>query len=668
MKSIKAQILTIMILTVTISLSLVGGISCILGYRGTQSTLKTSMEETATVAADRVSYELKEYKIAVGEIGGLIRLSDPEATLQEKKELLQHRTDHYGFQRYNLLDTRGVSLLDGSDYSDREYFQQAMQGNTWVSEPVVSAVTGEMTVIVSAPIWAGGKMNTQVVGVVYFVPRESFLNEIAQSLQVSEHGAAYMLDANGTTIAHKNVENVRNQENTIRDAQNDPSLASLAAIESRMIAGEAGFDTYSYGGQKKFAAFAPIPDTNGWSIAINAPTSDFTRSAILAVIITIVLLIASTVIACLLALRLALGIGKPVKACADRLRLLAQGDLDAPVPEFCRNDEIGDLVESTQVIVSGLSLILKDIDQMLANMGEGNFMVDSQAADRYIGNFEPLLISLRKLKAKLSDVLLQIRTSAEQIAAGAEQVSDGAQALAQGSTEQASSVEELAASVNEISNGSKQTAVLTNNSQHHAQEAGAQITNSNDQMQQMAEAMSAITTSSEQIGRIISTIEDIAFQTNILALNAAVEAARAGAAGKGFAVVADEVRNLAGKSDEAAKATKELIENSIQAVQRGNVIVSSVRDSLQKTTELAIQAVSDMGEVAVAVSEEAESISQVTVGLDQISAVVQTNSATSEESAAASEELSSQAQILKDLVAQFHLPQDSFDYGSPKYQ
>ena len=147
MKSIKAQILTIMILTVTISLSLVGGISCILGYRGTQSTLKTSMEETATVAADRVSYELKEYKIAVGEIGGLIRLSDPEATLQEKKELLQHRTDHYGFQRYNLLDTRGVSLLDGSDYSDREYFQQAMQGNTWVSEPVVSAVTGEMTVI-----------------------------------------------------------------------------------------------------------------------------------------------------------------------------------------------------------------------------------------------------------------------------------------------------------------------------------------------------------------------------------------------------------------------------------------------------------------------------------------------------------------------------------------
>ena len=664
MKSIKAKILAVMILTIVISLSLVGGVSCMLGYNGTLSTLQASMEETAAVAADRVSYELREYKTAVSEIGGLIRLSDPAATLQEKEALLQQRADQYGFARYNLLDTRGVSLLNGEDYSDREYFQQAVQGNPWVSEPIVSNVTGEMTVIVAAPVWRGGEMGSQVVGVVYFVPHEGFLNDIVMSLQVSENGAAYMLDANGTTIAHKDAENVRNQENTIQDAQSDSSLAPLAAIEKRMIAGETGFDTYSYGGVDKFTAFAPIPDTNGWSIAINAPTADFTHSATLAVIATIVILVISTVVACLLALRLALGIGKPVKACADRLRLLSQGDLDAPVPEFHRNDEIGDLVESTQIIVTGLSLILKDIDQMLASMGSGNFVVDSQAADRYIGNFEPLLISLRKLKNKLSDVLLQIRVSAEQIAAGAEQVSDGAQALAQGSTEQASSVEELAASVNEISNGTKQTAALSDSSQHHAEEAGAHVIRSNDQMAQMSDAMSAITTSSEQIGRNIATIEDIAFQTNILALNAAVEAARAGTAGKGFAVVADEVRNLAGKSDEAAKATKDLIENSIQAVQRGNVIVGEVINSLQQTTDLAKGAVSDMGEVAEAVSDIAESISQVTIGLDQISSVVQTNSATSEESAAASEELSSQAQLLKDLVAQFHLPQD----GGQKYQ
>lgn len=168
---------------------------------------------------------------------------------------------------------------------------------------------------------------------------------------------------------------------------------------------------------------------------------------------------------------------------------------------------------------------------------------------------------------------------------------------------------------------------------------------------------------SKKIGNIITTIEDIAFQTNILALNAAVEAARAGTAGKGFAVVADEVRNLAFKSDQAAKATKELIESSVESVQNGNAIVTNVTDSLQKTTDLAGLAVDDMVRVAEMVDTISAAIAQVTVGLDQISAVVQTNSATSEQSAAASEELSSQAQLLDDLVGQFRLPDNVHSYG-----
>ena len=656
MKSIKAKILVSTISTVVISLILVGGIACALGYMGTQSALENSMRQTAVVAAERVSYQLREYMTIASETGSLPRLSDPESTLADKQQLLQQKVDTYGFQRYNLLDTRGHSLLDGSDYSNRAYFQEAMKGNAYVSEPLISSATGEVTIIVSAPVWENGEAGGRIIGVVYFVPHETFLNDIVSSLKISAGGSSYMLDAKGNTIAHKNLESVLNQENTIEDARSDKSLADLAAIESDMIAGHTGFEQYRYDGVTKFTAYAPVPDTNGWSIAINAPTSDFTGTTVLGVIVTVVLLAVAAIVASLLALRLAVGIGTPIKACAERLELLSQGNLDAPVPDFQRNDEVGALVTSTTIIVNALSAILKDIDYLLGQMGHGNFVVDSQIADLYIGNFEPLLVSMRQIKDKLSDTLSQISASAGQISSGANQVSDGAQALAQGATEQASSVQELAATIHEIFDSTQETAAVSRESQSRAEQAGGEVVRSNELMKQMTVAMKEISESSQKISNIITTIEDIAFQTNILALNAAVEAARAGTAGKGFAVVADEVRNLASKSDEAAKATKDLIESSVQSVENGNKIVNEVTGALHRTTELAGLAVADMVKVAGMVEAAVVSISQVTEGLDQISAVVQTNSATSEESAAASEELSSQAQLLNDLVSQFQLP------------
>lgn len=655
LQSIKAKILTAMISTIFISLTLVGGVSCILGYNGTMSTLEDSMTETAAISAERVSYQLQNYMTIAMEAGSMSQLSDSRSSLSAKKQLLQQKIDTYAFQRYNLLDTHGISLLDGSDFSQRNYFKEAMKGNACVSEPLISAITGEVTIIVSAPIWENGKSGGTVAGVVYFVPQETFLNDIVSTLKISEGGSAYMLDANGNTIAHKNLENIRNQENTIQDAQTDTSLKALAAIESDMISGGSGFSRYTYDGTNKLIAYAPVPNTNGWSIAINAPVSDFTGAVIHSVTITLILLVITLIVASLLALRLAVGIGTPVKACSERLKLLAEGDLDSPVPTFDRNDEIGELVASTTIIVDTLRAIIKDIDYLLEHMGNGNFVIDSQAAELYVGNFEPMLNSLRRIKQKLSDVLLQINVSANQISSGASQVSNGAQALAQGAAEQASSIEELASTIHDISNNMNETAAVSKATQNRMEEAQKQVNHSDELMKKMTVSMEEINTSSQKIGNIIATIEDIAFQTNILALNAAIEAARAGEAGKGFAVVADEVRNLASKSDQAAKATRELIVNSIETVESGNAIAADVTQALQQTTKLAGLAVNDMTKAAGMVETAVGAINQVTSGLDQISSVVQTTSATSEESAAASEELSSQAQLLNNLVGQFKL-------------
>ena len=180
---------------------------------------------------------------------------------------------------------------------------------------------------------------------------------------------------------------------------------------------------------------------------------------------------------------------------------------------------------------------------------------------------------------------------------------------------------------------------------------------SSQQMELLVNAMSDISTTSEQIENIISTIENIAFQTNILALNASVEASRAGEAGKGFAVVANEVRTLAAKSDQAAKATKDLIENSVRATTRGSAIVQEVSESLHKTLTLVTQSNSAIDEIADAVQEEAEAVSQVAEGLGQIASVVQTNTANSEESAAVSAELFEQVNQMKNQTSNFRLKQ-----------
>ena len=386
------------------------------------------------------------------------------------------------------------------------------------------------------------------------------------------------------------------------------------------------------------------------------------RSSMISIGVILAVMVVATFLVLGTAFKLVKGIMEPTEEVRKALMGFSEGNLDIPVDYESKN-ELGDMCNALRSSQDTLSTVIEDICYLLGEMAVGNFDVRSRATDKYVGALGAVLESIRKINSNLSDTLAQIDMSAEQVSSGSEQVSTGAQALAQGATEQASAVEELSATITEISNNAKKNAESSELAMRHSLEAGGLVDESSKYMEEMVEAMGNISQSSQEIGRIISTIENIAFQTNILALNAAVEAARAGSAGKGFAVVADEVRNLATKSDQAAKATKELIDRSIESVQSGDEIVKKVSDALSRTVDAAGLAVNSLKEITKAVETEAESIAQVTEGIDQISSVVQTNSATSEESAAASEELSSQASLMKDLMMKFTLRSDK-GYGA----
>ncbi|MDE6616672.1 MAG: methyl-accepting chemotaxis protein [Lachnospiraceae bacterium] len=355
-----------------------------------------------------------------------------------------------------------------------------------------------------------------------------------------------------------------------------------------------------------------------------------------------------------IALRLIASITKPVKQVSVALKGFSMGQLDIPVTYKSRS-ELGGMCDALRTSQHVLTELISDECHILDEMASGNFDVKTKDENIYVGELGNILKSIRAINRNISDAIGQIMQGAEQVASEAMQVSNGSQSLAQGSTEQASSVEQLASTIVEISNNSKNNAHNSEQASAQSKLAGRQVEESVRLMGEMVLAMEKISNSSNEIGKIIATIENIAFQTNILALNAAVEASRAGEVGKGFAVVAEEVRGLAAKSDEAAKATKNLIEHSILTVNEGSGIVKSVSDSLTKTVEISNNVLEAVHSITQATAEEAESIEQVTRGVNEISCVVQTNSATSEEFAATSAEMSNQAALMKDILSRFTL-------------
>ena len=398
-------------------------------------------------------------------------------------------------------------------------------------------------------------------------------------------------------------------------------------------------------------------------VAANQLAATRTLSLIMIGIMVLVLVISLTV-ALVLSGKISRIISHPIRQLCSDAEALAVGDAaarqndDKTVRLLARSDELGQLSRAFDKLAGTIETRAQETRAIADGDLTVNITVYSE--NDVLGN------ALREMVASWAGLAGAIMATAGQVDAGAKLVSDSSGSLSQGATEQASAIEQLTASLLEVTSHTGENAENARTTSDLTLEIKGQAEAGNSQMEQMLRAMDEINLSSDNIGKIIKVIEDIAFQTNILALNAAVEAARAGDQGRGFAVVAQEVRSLAGQSAKAASETAELIENSVQKVGDGTKIAKKTAAALQQIVDGIAKTTGLVSTIADASGEQAAALQQINQGVEQISTVVQNTAASAEESAAASEELSMQAEELKRSVTAFRLPDHVEAPASPE--
>lgn len=538
-----------------------------------------------------------------------------------------------------------ASFVPGPDFdaAAKSWYQDGLQsdafilGDVYFDEDSQSYVVGASGVLKTAD----GAVRGVAAADVYL----DSISKIVSNVQIEDTGGIFLVDTRtDTIIGHRDKEITGQKLDEIKD--------DMFVYASQQIAeGKVGLSLYD----DTYIQVAHVPDSDWIAVAyvsraevlheLYQLTGSMLAVAVLAVLVLILLVV----------IQVRRVIGRPVKELSLVATRIAQGELDQSI-HYQSRDELGVLASDFNQVTLRLReyvAYIEEISEKLRAIAAGDLTFTLE--NEYTGEFEKIKIALDEISHALNSTMSQLRAASRDVAAGAEQVSNGATTLSQGSTEQAAEVETLAGhmnavseSVHNISKGAQKASLIS-------QDVRSGLLSSKDKMQNMTVVIQRISDRSTEIHKIVKTIEDIAFQTNILALNAAVEAARAGEAGKGFAVVADEVRALAGKSSSAAKETTVLLSQTVDSMEEGVHAAQDTADSILKVVDLADEMNKLLDGIADYTRQQDSNAAEITHGIEQISTVVQTNVSTAEASAAASEELASQAAMLRELVAKFRL-------------
>ncbi len=544
----------------------------------------------------------------------------------------------------NVL-TQSDGYTSGSDFevTERAWYKAVEEEKTILTDAYVDASTGNVILSAATPVYDQSGQN--IIGVAGVDVALDHINEVLPEYKIGNNGFVILATSEGNVIYHPNTDNQQK------------SLSELNADKTLIQAVEGGKDTsvhYSADGKSKYGYVGRIGSTDYLTISC-LPASEYFASLIRCIIIVLLLVIAGIVVIIITIRHLATQLTKPIVALNDVAQELAEGNLDVTL-DIVSENEIGELADSIQKTVDRLKEYINYIDEIssvLDRLADGKLKFTLKYD--YAGEFAKVKTALLHISGSFEQMIEDIIDSSTQVSIGADELSKAAQNIAEGAMTQAASVQELVATTESVS---QQVEENTEDAQKSATETSRvthMMQDSREQMNQMMEAMNKITETSNEVVSIIKTIEDIADQTNLLALNASIEAARAGEAGKGFAVVASEIGSLADDSSKAANNTRDLIEISLQQIDRGSSLAQNVVQSMQDVLD-AVEEVNGMiGKSAENNEAQNQSMEQIRVGIEDISKGVEDNSASAEETSATSQELAAQAATLEELVKRFDL-------------
>lgn len=627
---------------VAVMLIVVGVIAAQLNYSAILDNVESSLVTSTTLASNQISANMESYK-KLAKVTGEDAVLASASSDEEKGKLMDLYATEFGFTSGNILGTDGVSLKDGTDFSDREYVKQALAGVVNVSDITLSKLTGKYGFSVAAPLIGE---NGQTVGVVYYRMDVDFMEAITDSINISENSYAYIVDGTGTVIVHPDSELIT----TLNIAEQS---GSLGKVGNDLKAGQSGCASYTYNGEEIMCGYAPIDGTNGWGIVIAAPVADFTVTIYRTVNKIIVMVAILTVISIILAGVYAAIMSKKVINVEEALVAIAKGDFSTELQEAAGKDEIAVLNNAAYSLQTTLKGIIGETNKILGAMA--SYDLTSKDMKAYPGEFDSLVLSVNHISSIIKGLIAEVKESANCVGVGSKELADAAENLSQGTVAQANSIQTVAHDIENMAESIANSSENGNLVNKQLVALDAEIQTGNEEMTELLKVVKEVESMSNDIQKIVGTIDSIAFQTNILALNAAVEAASAGEHGKGFAVVADEIGNLANKCSDSSKQTEELVLKCIDRIKKAKACADSTFECLSGVVKSSNEISEAFDKINRDTTEQAVHSANVQKEVNNISDIVQNNTAAAEETAAASETLSEQAMNLNGLIMQFRL-------------